>query len=141
MQLELKALQREVGITFVYVTHDQEEALTMSDVIVVMRDGLIQQQGRPEELYQRPVNRFVAGFIGSSNFIEGASPGGPDDAGRVGVSIAGACRLAGLLTDAQRPAAGPTSRSPCARRASSCRPSDPARRRPARAGRRCPAGS
>ena len=64
MQLELKALQQEVGITFVYVTHDQEEALTMSDMIVVMRDGLIQQQGGPEELYERPVNRFVANFIG-----------------------------------------------------------------------------
>ena len=62
MQLELKALQREVGITFVYVTHDQEEALTMSDVIVVMRDGLIQQMGGPTELYERPVNRFVAGL-------------------------------------------------------------------------------
>ena len=54
MQLELKALQREVGITFVYVTHDQEEALTMSDVIVVMRDGLIQQAGDPTTLYERP---------------------------------------------------------------------------------------
>jgi spermidine/putrescine transport system ATP-binding protein len=72
MQLELKALQREVGITFVYVTHDQEEALTMSDVIVVMRDGLIQQLGGPTELYERPVNRFVADFIGTSNFISGA---------------------------------------------------------------------
>ncbi len=69
MQLELKALQREVGITFVYVTHDQEEALTMSDVIVVMRDGRIQQQGGPTELYERPANRFVADFLGSSNFI------------------------------------------------------------------------
>ena len=64
MQIELKQLQREVGITFVYVTHDQEEALTMSDVIVVMRDGRIQQQGHPEDLYERPVNRFVAGFVG-----------------------------------------------------------------------------
>ena len=72
MQLELKALQREVGITFVYVTHDQEEALTMSDVIVVMRDGLIQQQGGPTELYERPVNRFVADFIGVSNPIDAA---------------------------------------------------------------------
>ena len=71
MQLELKALQREVGITFVYVTHDQEEALTMSDVIVVMRDGRIQQQGGPAELYEQPVNRFVADFIGSSNFMPG----------------------------------------------------------------------
>ncbi len=72
MQLELKALQREVGITFVYVTHDQEEALTMSDVIIVMRDGLIQQAGGPTELYERPVNRFVADFIGTSNFVTGA---------------------------------------------------------------------
>src|SRR4029079_3761880 len=67
MQLELKALQQEVGITFIYVTHDQEEALTMSDMIVVMRDGLVQQQGRPEVLYERPVNTFVANFIGVSN--------------------------------------------------------------------------
>jgi spermidine/putrescine transport system ATP-binding protein len=71
MQLELKALQQEVGITFVYVTHDQEEALTMSDMIVVMRDGVIQQQGLPEELYERPVNRFVANFIGVSNPVSG----------------------------------------------------------------------
>jgi spermidine/putrescine transport system ATP-binding protein len=71
MQLELKALQQQVGITFVYVTHDQEEALTMSDVIVVMRDGLIQQMGGPTELYERPVNRFVADFIGTSNFVPG----------------------------------------------------------------------
>ena len=69
MQLELKALQREVGITFVYVTHDQEEALTMSDVIVVMSDGRILQQGEPTDLYERPVNRFVANFIGVSNPI------------------------------------------------------------------------
>ena len=71
MQLELKALQQEVGITFVYVTHDQEEALTMSDVIVVMNGGRIQQMGGPEELYERPVNRFVADFIGVSNPIPG----------------------------------------------------------------------
>jgi spermidine/putrescine transport system ATP-binding protein len=70
MQLELKALQQEVGITFVYVTHDQEEALTMSDVIVVMRDGRIQQMGQPTELYEQPVNRFVSDFIGTSNFID-----------------------------------------------------------------------
>ena len=69
MQLELKALQREVGITFVYVTHDQEEALTMSDVIVVMKDGRIQQQGLPTDLYEHPTTRFVADFLGSSNFI------------------------------------------------------------------------
>jgi spermidine/putrescine transport system ATP-binding protein len=69
MQLELKALQQEVGITFVYVTHDQEEALTMSDMIVVMRDGVIQQMGTPTELYERPTNRFVSDFIGTSNFV------------------------------------------------------------------------
>jgi spermidine/putrescine transport system ATP-binding protein len=71
MQLELKALQREVGITFVYVTHDQEEALTMSDVIVVMNAGHIHQQGGPTDLYERPVDRFVADFIGVSNPIPG----------------------------------------------------------------------
>jgi spermidine/putrescine transport system ATP-binding protein len=70
MQLELKALQQEVGITFVYVTHDQEEALTMSDVIVVMRDGRILQMGQPTELYEHPANRFVSDFIGTSNFIK-----------------------------------------------------------------------
>jgi len=70
MQLELKDLQQRVGITFIYVTHDQEEALTMSDVIVVMKDGRIQQQGGPEELYRVPVNRFVADFIGTSNFVD-----------------------------------------------------------------------
>ena len=87
MQLELKALQREVGITFVYVTHDQEEALTMSDVIVVMRDGRIQQQGGPTELYERPVNRFVADFIGSSNFMAGDRRG--DRAGAADASSSG----------------------------------------------------
>src|SRR4030065_1188936 len=71
MQLELKARQIDVGITFVYVTHDQEEAITMSDVVVVMRDGRVQQQGSPQELYERPVNRFVAGFLGLSNFLAG----------------------------------------------------------------------
>jgi spermidine/putrescine transport system ATP-binding protein len=79
MQLELKHLQREVGITFIYVTHDQEEALTMSDRIAVMYAGKIQQEGPPAELYDHPVNRFVADFIGQSNFFEGivAEPGEP----------------------------------------------------------------
>lgn len=72
MQLELKRIQSEVGIAFIFVTHDQEEALTMSDRIVVMRDGEIQQVGTPEEIYNRPVSRFVAGFIGETNIIEGA---------------------------------------------------------------------
>ncbi len=71
MQIELKRIQREVGITFVYVTHDQGEALTMSDRIAVMNDGLIEQLGTPREIYERPATRFVAGFIGTSNIVEG----------------------------------------------------------------------
>ena len=106
MQIELKQIQHEVKVTFVYVTHDQEEALTMSDVIVVMRDGLIQQQGSPESLYRHPVNRFVAGFIGSSNFVEARLASGPDDAGRVAISIAGGPSFNGRLTDANRPQPG-----------------------------------
>ena len=75
MQLELKTLQREVGITFIYVTHDQEEALTMSDRIAVMNKGVALQIGRPEEIYERPSNKFVADFIGETNFIEGVVKG------------------------------------------------------------------
>ena len=71
MQLELKKIQQQVGITFIYVTHDQEEALTMSDTIVVMDKGCIQQIGTPEELYNEPKNAFVADFIGESNIIDG----------------------------------------------------------------------
>ncbi|MCC6313818.1 MAG: ABC transporter ATP-binding protein [Thermomicrobiales bacterium] len=69
MQMELKALNREVGATFIYVTHDQDEALTMSDRIAVMRDGRVQQLGTPAEMYERPRNRFVADFIGQTNFL------------------------------------------------------------------------
>ncbi|MGW5411329.1 ABC transporter ATP-binding protein [Actinomadura geliboluensis] len=71
MQVELKRIQREVGITFVYVTHDQGEALTMSDRIAVMNDGLIEQLGTPREIYEHPASRFVAGFIGTSNLLGG----------------------------------------------------------------------
>ncbi|RNI17955.1 ABC transporter ATP-binding protein [Flexivirga caeni] len=71
MQVELKRIQRDVGITFVFVTHDQGEALTMSDRIVVMNNGLIEQVGSPQELYERPKTRFVAGFLGTSNIMEG----------------------------------------------------------------------
>ncbi len=71
MQHELKRIQQEVGITFIFVTHDQEEALTMSDKIVVMKDGEIQQIGTPEEIYNEPTNEFVAKFIGESNIIDG----------------------------------------------------------------------
>ena len=71
LQLELKRIQTEVGITFVYVTHDQEEALTMSDRIAVMHAGRIEQLGTPEELYERPATRFVADFIGTTNLLHG----------------------------------------------------------------------
>ena len=71
MQIELKRIQQQVGITFIYVTHDQEEALTMSDTIVVMNAGKIQQIGSPEDIYNEPKNAFVADFIGESNIIDG----------------------------------------------------------------------
>ena len=74
MQIELKKIQKRVGITFIYVTHDQEEALTMSDKIVVMNDGVIQQIGTPIDIYNEPINDFVARFIGESNILEGIMP-------------------------------------------------------------------
>ncbi len=89
MQVELRSLQRRLGITTVMVTHDQDEALTMSDRIVIMREGRIEQIGKPEEVYQHPVSRFTASFLGASNFFRGrvtgiaggmltvAVPGGP----------------------------------------------------------------
>jgi putative spermidine/putrescine transport system ATP-binding protein len=70
MQVELKAIQRRVGITFIYVTHDQEEALTMSDRVAVISDGVIQQVDTPFRIYEQPANEFVAGFIGVSNLLE-----------------------------------------------------------------------
>jgi spermidine/putrescine transport system ATP-binding protein len=76
MQVELKSIQREVGITFLYVTHDQEEALAMSDRIAVMDHGVVIQCGTPEEVYERPVAPFVAGFIGISNLMEGTAEDG-----------------------------------------------------------------
>ena len=75
LQIELKRIQREVGITFVYVTHDQEEALTMSDRIAVMNYGRIEQCGPPEGVYERPSTTFVAGFIGVSNLMPGVVSG------------------------------------------------------------------
>ncbi|MBO3746721.1 ABC transporter ATP-binding protein [Streptosporangiaceae bacterium NEAU-GS5] len=85
MQIELKRIQREVGITFVYVTHDQGEALTMSDRIAVMNDGMVEQLAEPREIYERPASKFVAGFIGTSNLLGGTLSErgvlalGPDD--------------------------------------------------------------
>ena len=72
MRSELKELQRRLGVSFLFVTHDQEEALTLSDRIAVMRAGRIEQVGTPEEVYLHPVNRFVAGFLGAVNWIDGA---------------------------------------------------------------------
>jgi len=71
MQLEIKSIQERLHITTIYVTHDQSEALTMSDRIIVMNKGTVEQIGSPEDLYEYPANRFVAGFIGESNFLEG----------------------------------------------------------------------
>jgi spermidine/putrescine transport system ATP-binding protein len=79
MQIELKSLQKEVGITFVYVTHDQEEALTMSDRIAVMHQGKVLQIGSPTEIYERPCCRFVADFIGDTNFMDGVVEAQEDD--------------------------------------------------------------
>ncbi len=79
MQLELKRVQREVGITFVFVTHDQGEALTMSDRIAVMSEGVIEQVGTPEDIYRRPASLFVAGFIGSANLLPGTVSGHEGD--------------------------------------------------------------
>ena len=71
MQIELKKIQKQLGITFIFVTHDQEEALTMSDTVVVMNKGVIQQMGTPQDIYNEPENRFVAKFIGESNIFNG----------------------------------------------------------------------
>ncbi|MFL6271504.1 MAG: ABC transporter ATP-binding protein [Actinomycetes bacterium] len=122
MQVELKAIQAAVGITFVVVTHDQEEALTMSDRIAVLRDGRIEQVGAPAEVYERPANPFVAGFVGTSNVLAGRAaaelvgePGtftvrpekihvlGPDTE-----APAGHCQAAGTVRDVAY--AGPVTR-------------------------------
>jgi ABC-type Fe3+/spermidine/putrescine transport system ATPase subunit len=78
MQSELKELQRRLGIAFVFVTHDQEEALSMSDRVVVMHAGRIEQEGAPREIYERPRTRFVAGFVGVTNLLERDAGGGPE---------------------------------------------------------------
>jgi putative spermidine/putrescine transport system ATP-binding protein len=77
MQIELKAIQGEVGITFIYVTHDQQEALTMSDRLAVFNRGRIEQIGTPAEVYEHPKTAFVAGFVGSSNLVAGVPSSGP----------------------------------------------------------------
>src|SRR3954469_8390548 len=80
MQIELKRIQDQVGITFIYVTHDQEEALTMSDRLAVMRDGRIQQIGAPAEVYEEPRTAWVADFLGVSNLMDAVAAGGPNGA-------------------------------------------------------------
>jgi spermidine/putrescine transport system ATP-binding protein len=88
MQLELKRIQWETGVTFVFVTHDQQEALTMSDRIAVMSEGLVEQVGSPEEIYHRPASAFVANFIGEANLLAGTVK--DRHAGSVDVAVAGA---------------------------------------------------
>lgn len=98
MQFELKRLQREVGITFIYVTHDQEEALTMSDRIAVMSEGIVQQIDTPTNIYNAPATRFVAGFIGSCNLIDVEVPAGA--AGdQVAVTVPGLGIVQGVIAE------------------------------------------
>ena len=111
MQIELKRIQREVGITFIFVTHDQGEALTMSDRIAVMSRGRVEQIGTPEEIYERPASIFVAGFIGSANLLpgtlEGAGSGTPiavlDSGVRLALPSAGDARDGDPITVMLRP--------------------------------------
>ncbi len=101
MQLELKRIQRETGVTFVFVTHDQQEALTMSDRIAVMSEGLVEQVGSPEEIYHRPASAFVANFIGEANLLAGTVK----DRHAAEVDVA----LAGAVVPVPAPAGGPAS--------------------------------
>jgi spermidine/putrescine transport system ATP-binding protein len=101
MQLELKRIQSEMGITFVHVTHDQEEAMTMADAIAVMNHGRIEQLGRPSELYERPQTSFVARFLGASNLL----PGAVDDAGAVRLRSGAVVRVADPLPPRGNPVA------------------------------------
>ncbi len=89
LQVELKALQERVGITFLYVTHDQEEALTMSDSLAVMRDGIVEQAGTPREVYEEPETTFVAEFLGTSNLMTASADGGAVRLGDVRLGVAG----------------------------------------------------
>jgi spermidine/putrescine ABC transporter ATP-binding subunit len=111
MQVELRQLQQRLGITSVIVTHDQEEALTLADRIVIMRNGKLEQIGTPQEIYSRPVSRFVAGFIGASNFLRGRVAGREGGttlvalAGGARVTVPGAASAVGEVTVAVRPEA------------------------------------
>ncbi len=136
MQLELKRIQSEVGITFIYVTHDQEEAMTMSDRLAVMRHGKIEQIGAPEDVYERPATEFVAGFLGASNLLDGEVK---DRNGDLGDAAARGRRLrsGSPVETRQRHGAPGEGRRP-ARRRSGVEPDDgasPGRLEPMRAGR------
>ena len=100
LQIELKRIQTEVGITFVYVTHDQEEALTMSDRIAVMNRGKVEQLGTPEELYDRPATRFVADFIGTTNLLHGTVEEVGPDVATVRLDSGDRCRIGGTGREA-----------------------------------------
>ena len=104
MQLELKSLQHEVGITFIYVTHDQEEALTMSDRIAVMKDGLVQQAADPATLYEQPHNQFVANFIGETNLFSGTVDSVNDE--KVTLSIADGTKVEAVALEDVDPEPG-----------------------------------
>jgi spermidine/putrescine transport system ATP-binding protein len=93
MQLELKRIQREVGVTFLYVTHDQEEALAMSDRLAVMSGGRIEQVGAPEEVYDRPATEFVAEFLGASNLLPGTAAGSDGGVARIAIDGGGNVRV------------------------------------------------
>jgi iron(III) transport system ATP-binding protein len=88
LRSEIRRIQQQLGITSVYVTHDQSEAMALSDVVVVMNAGRVEQAGTPDEVYQRPASRFVADFIGRANFVDGVV-GASDGDGRVSVSLLG----------------------------------------------------
>ena len=119
MQVELKQIQRDVGITFVFVTHDQEEALTMSDRVAVFNEGRIEQLATPFELYENPTSTFVAGFVGTSNLIEGAAaeqvvgePGTVRDPPREAADARGGRGAARRVRDGHRARPGPRGRLP-----------------------------
>jgi ABC-type Fe3+/spermidine/putrescine transport system ATPase subunit len=89
MQVELRRIQREVGITTIFVTHDQEEAMTLSDRIAIMNQGKIEQLGAPLEVYEHPINRFAAGFLGVANFLEGRVASISGGAARIDLKLGG----------------------------------------------------
>src|ERR1700760_2853471 len=106
MRVELRELQKELGITALYVTHDQEEALAISDRVIVMNGGRIEQLGSPEDIYNRPRSRFVADFVGSANLITGRVADGAAASGPVGFEVTGGVTLQAWATRAPRAGEG-----------------------------------